>query len=243
MNQLGETLDTMLKRFQQPGKVEHIPEERLQDLLYMKRQWLNDIKFQVRQSLGEECLTWNPSLCRELVTVEEATRILGGAVMLCGPVGTGKTTSAVHILLGLAERYAAMIQRAGSDLPDPDNYVMIQSAPHLFRHISQLYGNAGDQADDLIVACMRARLLLVDDLGTEGGSDDACAAFDEIMDKRYQNKRSRTTIIASNLMPDEWNGYRGGRFARLADRWKQDQHCIVLKGNSMRVLAKEAKHD
>ena len=229
MEQLGDITKRIL------GKVTNdIPEELAENLDYLKAQWLNSLRYQVRQSLGENCLTWNPSLCRELVTVEEMGTVTGGSILLCGPVGTGKTTSAVHILLSLADRYASALQRGGSDLPDPDGYVVVLSAPLLFRKLSQMFGNAGEQADELMERCERARILFVDDIGSEGGTEEACAAFDEIMNQRYGNKRNRTTIVTSNLMPDEWQGYRGGKLARAADRWREDKRCVVLKGESMR---------
>ena len=229
-----EALGTIIKRLSGKG-TECIPEELVENMRYLKRQWLNDITFQVRTNLGEECLTWNPSLCRDLVSVDDATGLAGGAVMLCGPVGTGKTTAAVHILLALAEHYADAIQRTGGELPDADDYVVILKAPAMFRKMSQLFGNGGEEANTLIDRCCHARILLVDDLGTEKGTDDACAAFDEIMDTRYQGKRNHTTIVCANIAPGEWGEYRGGKFVRLADRWRQDKHCIVLKGESMRA--------
>jgi len=235
MEQLGEIMKRMAEKV--TGEV---PEELVENMRYLKNQWLNSLRYQVRQALGENCLTWNPSLCRDLVSVEEMGEATGGSILLCGPVGTGKTTSAVHILLTLADRYASALQRGGSDLPDPDGYVVVLSAPYLFRKLSQMFGNAGEQADELMERCQRARILFVDDIGSEGGTEEACAAFDEIMNQRYGNKRNRTTIVTSNLMPDEWQGYRNGRLARAADRWREDRRCIVLKGESMRQDNREA---
>ena len=234
-----EALGTIIKRLSEKG-TEGMPEELVENMRYLKRQWLNDIRFQVRTNLGEECLSWNPSLCRDRVSVDDATGLSGGAIMLCGPVGTGKTTSAVHILLALAEHYADAIQNTGGELPDADDYAVILKAPAMFRKMSQLFGNGGEESNALIDRCSHARVLLVDDLGTEKGTDDACAAFDEIMDTRYQGKRNHTTIVCANIAPGEWGEYRGGKFVRLADRWRQDKHCIVLKGASMRQDNREA---
>lgn len=227
-------LDEIIERIKSRANG-HIPDELLEVSAYLKQQWLNMIKYQIRKALGETCLTWDPALCRDLVSIEEMGQASGGSILLCGPVGTGKTTSAVHILLNLADKYGTALQLGGSDLPDPDGYVLILSASSLFRRLSQLFGNAGEQADELMERCIRARILLIDDIGSEGGTDEACAAFDEIVNMRYGNKRNRTTLITTNIMPDEWEGYRNGRFSRAADRWREDRRCIILKGNSMRA--------
>jgi len=54
-----EALGTIIKRLSGKG-MEGIPEEVIENTRYLKRQWLNDITFQVRTNLGEECLAWNP---------------------------------------------------------------------------------------------------------------------------------------------------------------------------------------
>jgi DNA replication protein DnaC len=235
-------LENTIERLKQKASMVLFDEEDV-NRDYLKRAWLSAIKCELRRTLGDECLHWDDSLCQDLPAIEQMERLNGGAFMIFGSMGSGKTTTAVHLMLAMAGHLADGFQSAGMDLPNPDTYAMAIRATKLFRRLSQLYGDAAEIGNALIERAEQAKILFVDDLGTEGGNDEACAAFFDIMDWRYQHRTNKITLICSNLTPLEWATYRDGRFLRLADRWRQDNHSVVLKGESVRWIeaVKEAR--
>lgn len=205
------------------------------DRAYLRRLWLSDVKELVKRNLGPEYLIWNPARCSDLPGVESLAKVKAGAIMLCGPQGTGKTTAGVHVLLSICDRLCSEWQDRYACLPDASQVVMVMTAPDLFRRLGRLFSEAGDDGDVLIRQAVFAKVLMIDDLGTEGGNNDACAAFYDIVNRRYGNRSNNITILCSNIMPSEWSTYReDARFARMADRWREDDHIVVLKGESQR---------
>jgi hypothetical protein len=222
--------------------------------LYRERfaEWMRIIVRGIRLSddFGPECLVWNPQRCRALVQVEAALQfatVQKTGVLFMGPKGTGKTTSAVHCALEYLKWRCWQELLTNGDLPQPEYAIALWTAPHLFALLSCIYGKQGEESRAIVHEAQNARVFLIDDVGLEGGSRDAVAAFYEIVNSRYQ--KHRPMFVVTQVAPGAWDsreimgtdgqtviipGYRGGDFACCADRWRASCEWIALTGPSMR---------
>ena len=139
-------------------------------------------------------------------------------IILTGQTGTGKT--------GLACAFGH--QAAGLD-----NAVLYVRMPRLFEDMAmaRLDGRFPKLVDKL--ACVQ--LLIPDDWGTHGLTDQQRLALLELFEECYQR---RSTIITAQLSVSGWHDMIGEPTIAdaILDRIVHNAHRIDLKGDSMRRL-------
>lgn len=98
-------------------------------------------------------------------------------------------------------------------------------------------GLYGDKAEAFWESAQKAKLLVLDDLGTEPRDEKgyAACAFEDLMNKRYNSMRK--TILTTNLTAEAFKaryceGSGGGRFG---DRLRECGDWVALTGGSMRT--------
>jgi DNA replication protein DnaC len=135
------------------------------------------------------------------------------SMLLSGRVGCGKSTAAALALMGGGGVFVRATEAARLSLFD-----------------------SNDRARGREMAA--ARVLVLDDLGTEILHDGWRSQFDDLLDERYGAMRK--TILTTNLPPaseKETNppSFKARYGARIADRIRQDGHIVVCSESSMRV--------
>ncbi len=134
--------------------------------------------------------------------------------LLCwGPVGVGKSYFAASIANALMEReipvrmtnFAAILNELG--------------APHQSRN-------------DVLERLGRYRLLILDDLGVERGTDYALEQVYNVVDSRLRS--GMPLIVTTNLTPDDLKHPADTAHARIYDRLLEMCSPICFRGESMR---------
>jgi DNA replication protein DnaC len=245
---LQDTIDAIIAKVQQgPAVTEEL------DQLNKARAmvWLSDLRSMIRSDFGKRCLEWNPARCQNLPVMKAALRncVNGNGIIIQGPIGTGKTTLAVHMLLSLAYRDALAMQKAGHGLPDPEEFALAIRSTDLFRALSSKYGDAKDRGDRLMARAKTVRYLFIDDVGREAEDAESFAAFQSIVDTRYQEERAM--IVATNMDASEWApattdatgqvitpGGPKAHWAAIISRWQEAASWIILGGGDLRIGGK-----
>ena len=144
-------------------------------------------------------------------------------LLLMGGVGCGKST-AVGAMVYAA---AASAQRNPPLRGDERRHMM----PVWVRAVeaSRLSG-FGEDTEARLRGWRRARLLVVDDLGTELMTPTWQQALEDVLDYRYQH--SLRTVLPTNLTAAEFKARYG---ARIVDRIRQDGMVRELSAASMRT--------
>lgn len=114
---------------------------------------------------------------------------LADSMLLCGPVGAGKTVLAYRLLLRVAERQPAL--RLG--------YTFL---PTLFLQIKDTFGRAGRRSEDetewsILKPLISPDVALLDDLGAEYVSEWAVAIVGVLVHERYA--AGKRTLVTTNL--------------------------------------------
>lgn len=138
-------------------------------------------------------------------------------VVLWGPLGTGKS----HLL---AAAFNALVHAGKHPI-----YAVV---PLLLDHIRGGIetGDYGERFE----ALMKCPVLILDDLGSETRTRWTDEALFKLLDWRYRNALARKTptLIASNLMPDDWEARIG---SRAQDRLRS--RVIEMVGPDMRKVS------
>lgn len=145
-------------------------------------------------------------------TCEEFAALPKGWLILAGPVGTGKT----HLSYAIA---GELLKRA---VP-----VYAASVPEMLAMIRSGFSDAqGLSAEQRLTTLRTIEVLVLDDWGTEKGSDWVSETMFTVLNARYNERLA--TVITTNLSPVEL----AKRDARLASR--------MLDTNLSRVLLLDA---
>lgn len=142
-------------------------------------------------------------------------------LVLCGERGLGKTTAAAVVVREYLRRDALTSRPTSADPP----------APALFERATSFARMSAYDAEDrrYFESLCRARLLVLDDVGTETLAGVATALLDELVDTRYGHRRRM--VITSNLSPAAIRARYG---ERIADRLRESGLVVALAGASMR---------
>jgi len=137
----------------------------------------------------------------------DATRAASGydpvrGLYLLGDTGAGKTHLAVA---------AARDLRLDPEIPLGE--VVFDYALSLISRIQDTY-NTGESTDEILDRRIKARVWILDDLGTEKPSDDVVRRLTMILAER----EGRPTLVTANIGPDQLEA-RHPEFFRLASRF------------------------
>lgn len=138
----------------------------------------------------------------------------GTSLIFCGKPGTGKTHLAcamAHAITGNASALFSTVLVA-------------------IRRIKGAYRKDCEYTEEeAIEGFISPALLVLDEVGVQIGSDHEKMLLFEIINERYQRRRS--TILISNLTQDELRGYLGDR---VLDRFREDGAVVAFDWNSHR---------
>ncbi|MDW7774576.1 MAG: ATP-binding protein [Desulfobulbaceae bacterium] len=147
------------------------------------------------------------SRCRQFAQGE-----LSGLIML-GSVGTGKTHMAVAICKAVC---------------DTGTSAMLVTVNEIIREIKDTWKNSENE-QDVIDKYSRVNLLVIDEIGSQYGSDTEKIFVSEIINNRYNNML-RTAIIG-NITLSEAQAYLG---IRVIDRLRHNGDVVVFDWESYR---------
>jgi len=240
------TLETMAAHAQETDPL--IAEE-LAELNKARRTvWLSDLRAMIIQEGFRRYLAWDADLCTKPEAMQKAfNRCKGGTgIVIEGAIGTGKSTMAVHLLLGLALRDVTAMQERGFELPEVESFAYLTRSADLFRALSARYGDAKEHGNMLLGRAKMARYLLVDDVGREEEDGESFAAFQALVDYRYAQEKP--VIIATNMAPVEYApastdvatgqtvpAGAKAHWCAIISRWHQAASWITLEGDDLRT--------
>lgn len=147
----------------------------------------------------------------------------GRGLYLCGGVGTGKTHVAAALARTLVEYHHV-----------PTLFVTV---PELLDHMRPGIREAADERDEWATAAMNADLLILDDVGTEKGSEWVRERLFVLVNHRYREQLP--TIYTSNIGPRDLSGQLG---ERVASRLVETCEFVLVDGPDYRIAkASEAE--
>lgn len=153
--------------------------------------------------------------CRAAEPLSEYTgkirhhRNRGEGLLLLGPVGTGKSSSAA-LVCGAAVHAGLSIR--WFYVPD---LVALLASKETLNHTLKL--------------SMAADLLVWDDFGVEGLRDWQIGLLDRVVEARY--RRDLPMVVTTNLSR---KSLEDPSLARLNDRWSERRYVVTISGDSMR---------
>lgn len=145
-------------------------------------------------------------------------------LLLCGGVGSGKTTAAAWCLLKRMEQEAANPKPSGGVPIEPGMFV---TAPE-FNGLSDYSPEARAWMERL----SRCGLLVLDDLGTERMGDGELSCIQRLVGERHA--ADRRTVLTTNLSGEAFKKRYG---ERVADRIRESG---IVKGSGKESLRKPA---
>ena len=143
-------------------------------------------------------------------------------LLLWGDVGTGKTFAAACIANYLLERRTPVVMTS---------FVKLLASMQGFR----------EDEDKLITQLNRAKLLIIDDLGAERGTDFALEKVYNIVDSRYRAKKP--VILTTNLTLKEMKEATDIRYSRIYDRIFEVCYPMQFTGVSWRKVEAARRFD
>lgn len=137
---------------------------------------------------------------------------------LFGDTGCGKTHLAV-----------AAMRKLLSDPEFPERGVIFDHALSLINKIQDTY-NTGESTEAIVRQRVRARVWILDDLGTEKASDDVVRRLTAI----FAEREGRPTLVTSNIAPDALEK-RHPEYFRLQSRLGPAQfRTVPVRGRDRR---------
>ena len=132
-------------------------------------------------------------------------------LILNGPVGTGKSYAAAVIANELLERKVHVVMTS-------------------FIKILKDVGTFDDS--ERLELIKNAKLLIIDDLGAERGTDYAIEKVYDIIDSRYRN--GKPVILTTNLSIEQMKSCEDIRYSRIYDRIFEMCYPVKVSGFSWR---------
>jgi len=141
------------------------------------------------------------TICRRYAETWPEQYRKGGSLVLTGLPGTGKT----HLACAIANQI----------MPEHMATVSFGAVSTIIRSVRSTYGGKGSETQALN-QLLQPDLLIMDEIGAEGGSEHDTKLLFEIINKRYENLRPM--VVISNLNTDDLQKYLGHR---VMDRFKE----------------------
>lgn len=164
----------------------------------------------------------NLRLCRRYAEHFDEMVEKNQGLLLWGDVGTGKTFAAACIANYLLERRIPVVMTS---------FVKLLASMQGFR----------EDEDKLITQLNRAKLLIIDDLGAERGTDFALEKVYNIVDSRYRAKKP--VILTTNLTLKEMKETTDIRYSRIYDRIFEVCYPMQFTGMSWRKVEAARRFD
>lgn len=146
----------------------------------------------------------------------------GQGLLFWGDVGTGKSYTAAAICNELLEKQVPVIMTS-------------------FIKLLKSMGNFEREDEELIKRLNEAKLLVIDDLGAERGTDFALEKVYDIIDSRYRT--GKPIILTTNLALPEMQNCSDIRYNRIYDRIFEMCYPVRLTGLSWRKKEAVARFD
>lgn len=140
----------------------------------------------------------------------------GLGLMLCGPVGCGKTFAAACIANELIKKGVG---------------VLVTSFPAILKAVIPI--------NEIIQQSDAFDLIVVDDLGAERDTDYAAEIVYQFIDNRYKVKLP--LIVTTNLAPADMQNQTDVRYRRIYDRVQEMCIPMVMKGANRREANRKTK--
>jgi DNA replication protein DnaC len=148
------------------------------------------------------------TVARSYVEDFEALSAEGTSLIFCGGVGTGKT----HLAVGIANAVLAMKLR-----------VRFASVMTAVRTVKETYSKGSDDTErDALNEFIYPRLLVLDEVGAQFGSDTEKLILFEIINGRYE--QMKPTVVISNLAKEALGEFIG---ERSIDRLRENGGRLV----------------
>lgn len=165
------------------------------------------------QFRAAEATTFAPAVAAWIAAYR--ARASQGPLFLCGPVGTGKTHTAICVL-------KAIIRGGG--------YGTYLSAIDYGRRVRETWTQRREETErSLLNRYSTANFLVLDEIGANRSADDSI--IQDLICARYDADMMRSTIIVTNLAAPALDGAIG---ERAADRIRQGATLVALTGASVR---------
>lgn len=148
------------------------------------------------------------NIARRYVANFDAMRNQGTGLLLCGPVGTGKSFLAAAI---------------ANELISQGTPCLMTNFSRIISRVSEKFGGDQKYLDDL----NRFDLLIIDDLGAERNSEYTWEKVMDVIDARY--RAGLPLIVTTNLNPKDLYDPSDIRRQRVFSRLKE--MCIFLEVN------------
>ena len=136
-------------------------------------------------------------------------------ILLCGPVGTGKTF------------FACCIANALIDKSVP---ALVTNIPKL---INKLQSGFDEDRNAFIKSLDYYGLLVIDDLGAEANTEFRLEQLFHVIDSRYRS--GRPMIVTTNLSPADMKNPENMAYERVFDRIKECCTPMTIAGESQRT--------
>jgi DNA replication protein DnaC len=140
----------------------------------------------------------------------------GASLVMLGGIGTGKTHLAVAIAHQIMARAHTVMYSTSMELVSRLRDTMRRDATV---STTELIDIAGD-----------VDLLILDEFGVQGATEDVRAHLTNVIDRRYRN--AKPTILISNMTGPEFAAYVGDR---VADRLRERSRAIQFNWESQRT--------
>lgn len=166
-----------------------------------------------------ENFTGNDELKNILSNVME----LKNNVVIWGDVGTGKT----HLAYAILNKWCDKININGYYMYR-SNQIVYTSVKDIIDDIRAMW-KSGDYSYSIVYYCKKAKVLIIDEVGVQYGSDSERIELFDIFNDRYNN--CLPTIAMSNYSPEKIKPVLG---LRIYDRLFGGAKVFELKGKSHR---------
>lgn len=146
----------------------------------------------------------------------------GQGILFWGDVGTGKSYTAAAIANELIQRNVSVIMTS---------FIKLLASTKRFEL----------EDDDLLERLNRAKLLIIDDLGAERGTDYALEKVYDIVDSRYRT--GKPMILTTNLDFADMKRCSDIRYNRIYDRIFEMCYPVKMEGMSWRKKGAVSKFE